>query len=78
MSASNYIFCIRIKNNSRGRRLRINKNLIHVVYKGTLIYLVRFVIEIKSGIISRIKIIIIEDETIFIIFIWSCIKVFGS
>lgn len=67
------------KNSSKGRRLRKNENLIdEVAYDGKSISLGKLVIDIMIGVVSKIKIIRIEDVIILITFIWSCTKVFGS
>lgn len=49
-----------------------------VAYEGKLISLIKLVMEMKMGIISRIKIIRIEEVVMLITFIWICTKVFGS
>lgn len=41
-------------------------------------YFIRLVIEISTGVRSIIKINRIEDDMMFITFIWICTKVFGS
>lgn len=57
----------------------MNENLIDiVVYRGKLMYLIEFDIEIKIGDNRIIKIRRIEDVKILITFIWICTKVFGS
>lgn len=67
------------KNRSKGRRLRKNENLIdEVAYDGKSISLGKLVIDIMIGVVSKIKIMRIEDAIILITFIWSCTKVFGS
>lgn len=40
--------------------------------------LIKFVKVIMMGVISRIRIMRIEDVIMLITFIWSCTKVFGS
>lgn len=67
-------------NNSKGRRLRKNENLIDVVaYNGKLIRLIELVIEIRTGDRRIIKIVRMNDAImLFITFIWSCTKIFGS
>lgn len=67
------------KNISRGTRLRKNENLIDTVaYEGKLISLVRLVMDMRMGIVSRIRIVRIEDVGMLITLIWICTKVFGS
>lgn len=57
----------------------MNENLIDiVVYRGKLMCLIKFDIEIKIGDNRIIKIRRIEDVKILITFIWICTKVFGS
>lgn len=64
---------------SRGKRLRKNENLIEeVAYDGKSMSLGRLVMDMMIGVVSRIKIIRIEDVIMLITFIWSCTKVFGS
>ena len=67
------------KNSSKGKRLRRNENLIdEAAYDGKSISFGRLVMEMMIGVVSKIKIMRIEDVIIFITFIWSCTKVFGS
>lgn len=64
---------------SRGKRLRKNENLIEeVAYDGKSMSLGRLVMDMMIGVVSRIKIIRIEDVIMLITFIWICTKVFGS
>lgn len=67
------------KNNSKGKRLIKNENLIdEVAYDGKSINFVKLVMDIMIGVVSKIRIMRIEDVIILITFIWSCTKVFGS
>lgn len=63
----------------RGKRLRKNESLIdNIAYIGKLICLDRLVEEIRIGDRRMRKIAIMNDVMVFITFIWSCTKVFGS
>lgn len=67
------------KNSSKGKRLIKNENLIdEVAYDGKSINFVKLVMDIMIGVVSKIRIMRIEDVIILITFIWSCTKVFGS
>lgn len=67
------------KNRNSGIRLRINEYLMDMVaYSGKLIRSVNFVMEIRMGVESRVRIIRIEEVIILFTFIWICTKVFGS
>lgn len=67
------------KNSSKGKRLIKNENLIdEVAYDGKSISFVKLVMDIMIGVVSKIRIMRIEDVIILITFIWSCTKVFGS
>lgn len=49
-----------------------------MAYDGKSISFGRLVMEMMIGVVSKIKIMRIEDVIIFITFIWSCTKIFGS
>lgn len=57
----------------------MNEYLIDAItYSGKLMSLIRLVIEIITGESSMMKIIRIEDDMMFITFIWVCTKLFDS
>lgn len=49
-----------------------------MAYDGKSISFVKLVMDMMIGVVSKIRIMRIEDVIILITFIWSCTKVFGS